>query len=145
MAITAKPYGPFLVGLLTDSSFDMETQPLYVSLVKNTYTPNYATDATASAYDGHEVDDEGTPDGYVAGGKQLQNVQVTYDVPSATAVVTADDIQWDVLTATFRYAVIYDGTGDKLVGAIDFGEDQAYTAEPLLISFPDGIVKLAAQ
>lgn len=143
MAVTATSYGVFYIDLLNGVHiFPTDTDK--VALLAGSYTPDFAAHIAFSDVAAFEV----TGTGYTRGGIALTGKEITYDPISKTCIVTADLVSWVTLTATCRYALVYQSTGinatSKLIGLIDFGGDRSYTAEPLQLSFPGGVVSIAA-
>lgn len=121
---TVKWYGTAINKMAT-KSINWTSDTIKVALVTSSYTPDQDTDATWSNVSANEV--SGT--GYTAGGKTLASKTLTYDASTNTWVFDAADAVWTGLTATFRYAVIYDTTAtNALICYIDFGSNQVSTA-----------------
>jgi hypothetical protein len=108
---------------------------LTVSLHTSSYTPNFDT---------HEFFDDttnelGTAGGYTAGGLALSNISAALDTGGDFAYVDADPAEWNPLTATFRYAVLFDDTGNpatsRLIMLIDFGASQSPSGIPFAIDW----------
>lgn len=100
---------------------------LQATLHLNTYTPNQDT---------HDFFDDATNElptagGYTAGGVTLAGKTATYDGPTNTVRLKANDITWtgfDPATGA-RYAVFWKNTAgaastDPLIGYMNFGADQ---------------------
>lgn len=143
MAITAQPYGQFLADV-TKGVHNLGTDPDYISLLTSSYTPNYATHAAFSDVSGFEV----SGSGYTAGGAQVTLTPATYTAGSTNnASVAAADVSWASVTVTFRYAALYrqgsPASAGRLIGLFDFGTDKVYTASPLKLSFPNGIMTVS--
>lgn len=139
MAISANPYFAFLVGLASgEQNFTALTYKL--SLLTSAYVPNMETHSVWADCSSYELSTSGT--GYAA--VTLTSVTVDEDPAGGTAaVMVGDPVQWNALTATTRYAVIYCSDNNNLVGLIDFGADRVYNGEPLVLSFPDGFVVIS--
>lgn len=142
MAVTAAPYGAFLLSL-TKGLFDLDTDVLKVALTTSTYVPNMDTH---EFFD--DVTDEITGTGYTAGGATLAGVTLTYDSTNNRAVLAADDVVWTGATFTAHYAVVYQSTGvagtSRLIGYIDFGADKTYASEDFTLGFPQDVVRITA-
>lgn len=139
MAVTAQPYATFFVGLLYgEHSFNIDT--VAVALMTSSYTPDYTADDSYGTVAANEV----TGAGYTAGGVNLTSLTVNPGPTSGSIKLDADPVSWTSISVTTRYALVYKLTGDqftsKVIGAIDFGADRTYSAEPFQISFPDGLL-----
>lgn len=142
MAITTKAYVSFLSGLLVNQQ-NLLTDTQKIALVTAAYTPDYATDSSFDIdVDAYEVADQGNLTGYATGGKELD--QSSAPAVNGVVFINAQPVQWDALTGTFRYAVIYQVTNSLLIGCIDFGENKTYNEEPFQLSFPDGLLSISA-
>lgn len=108
---------------------DLVDDDIRVSLHTNVTAPdqdnhNFWNDLSAT-----EIAGSGT---YAANGTALANKTFTYTSGTNTWKFDADDVTWTSVTATFRYAVLYDRTPASdatrnLIGYIDFGSDQTVT------------------
>lgn len=133
MAITSTPYPSFLNNLIPTDGYG-------IVLVTSSYTPTPGIDVDYNAIKSFEVANDSTTGGYNTGGKSLTNVAVA--VTSGATRLTADAVEWSVLTATLRYAVIIRTTTGiaRLVGFIDLGTDRSFSGEPFQLSFTSGIL-----
>lgn len=142
MAVTAQPYGQFLADV-TKGVHNLGVDTNAVCLLTSAYTPNYATHARYSDVNGSEV----TGAGYTTGGATATLTPAGYVGATGLATVACADVSWASVTVTFRYAAFYRVGGSAyaglLVGLFDFGADKVYTASPLKLSFPAGILTLA--
>jgi hypothetical protein len=139
MAAVTKWYGKALIQVL-NKEVDWNTDSIKVALCTSTYTP----DQDAHDYF-DDVTNEVEGEGYTAGGKALTNCTVAYDAPSKAVQLKADNLTWDPVTLTARYAVIYDATPATaatrpLVAYVDFGEDKSPSGGALTIAWADGVV-----
>jgi hypothetical protein len=143
MAVTAKPYGSFLLQI-GQAKHDFLTDTHNVALFTSAYTPQYPTDATYTDISANEVADGGGGTNYAVGGAALSNTAWSYD--SITGVVTfnADPLTWATLSGTFRYAVVYksSGTDKLLIGCFDFGENLTYNSEQFQMTFTNGVMTI---
>lgn len=143
MAVTAQPYGQFLADV-TKGVHSLGTDTDYIALLSSSYTPNISTHTSFA-----DLTNEVTGTGYTAGGAAASLTPATYTGGSTnSATVAAADVSWASVTVTFRYAVLYKRVGstasaNPLVGLFDFGTDRVYTASPLKLTFPTGIMTLA--
>lgn len=137
MAITAKPYLAYFVQL-NIGTHSVLSDTFKFALLSNAYTPNLLNDVLFSQISGNEVSGAG----YTAGGEALTGVNL--DMFGDQGIkITAAALTWAGLSATFRYAVLYNSSkGNNLVGYIDFGEDQVYTAADFTMSFSGGLITL---
>lgn len=136
MAITASPYGQFLTDLFSGvHAFNTDTYK--IALLTNAYSKNLEFDTLWSDVSAKEITSGGST-GYTAGGLALTGVVPYYN--GTVLTVYADDADWAGLTATFRYAVVYQATNTKLVGLFDFGTDRTNTSELLSLTFNDGLI-----
>lgn len=98
-----------------------------------------ATSTLYSALD-NEVSDSGT--GYTTGGVTLTDLAWT---GTTIKTITGTIPSWDPLTATFRYAVIYDTSTSKIIGYYDFGTDQQVVSGTLTLTFhSNGFIKVTS-
>lgn len=135
----AKPYDAFMVALF-QGVHDF-SQPYGVALLTSAYTPDYGNHQSAADLAG-ELSTVGT--GY-SGAVTLENVVLPGAV-NQMVTMTADNLIWASLTATFRYAAVY-RQGDSpanspLVGLIDFETDQSLSGEQFELAFPYGVISL---
>ncbi len=142
MAITALPYGTFLLDLGA-GVHNFASDDDRAALLTASYTPDYEGHTNYGQVKANEI----TGGDYTAGGLELQNVALQYNSAGAGSMtLAADPITWDSIAATIRYALIYrKGSSDansKLIGLIDFGQDRVYDSEPFQLSFPAGVVQL---
>jgi hypothetical protein len=100
MPSTTTIYNPLRKYLL-NGTIDLDTDPIYVALVANTYTVDAAHAAWADVST-HEV---AAGDGYTAGGQLLLNPVSNF--AAAVGSWITDNPVWPALTKTFRYAVLY--------------------------------------
>jgi hypothetical protein len=119
---------------------------LNVVLVTSSYSPNIDTH-TQYSHITNQV--EGT--GYTAGGKTLENQDVTVDTADDKAVFDADNVTWADSTITAKGAVIYkyiDDSGDPddtspLIAYLDFTTDKSSVEGNFTLNFDeDGIIIL---
>lgn len=140
MTVTATPYGAFLTGLMT-GAFDLDSDTYKISLHTASYTP---LQDTHDFYDDVTAETSGT--GYTAGGKTLSGLVITYDTTNNWSTLAADSVTWTVLSASFRYAVVYKSTGtsstSRLVGYLDYATTQTVTASDFVINFTAGLLRL---
>lgn len=110
---------------------NVPTDTIKIALVGPGYTPNKNTQGTWSSVSTHEI----SSTGYTAGGQALANKALSY--ASAKMKFDADDVTWTGLTASARYAVVYDdtATGKPLIGYVDFGETLSLSNEDFTIQF----------
>lgn len=141
MAITAKPYGNFLLTLGT-ATHDLINNSHKFALLTSDYTPDLTADVSYDDIAGDEVADSGGADGgYATGGAALVNK--TYTVTGVVGTLNADPIGWAALTATLRYAVLYKvDTGNPLIGLVDLGTDRTYNGEPFQLTFTNGVLSI---
>lgn len=122
--------------LLLDGGFDLDSDTIKVALVSSSYTPDRTVHDYWDDVSGSEV--SGT--GYSAGGTALSGKTISQDNVNDRGTWSADDPSWASVTVTFRYAVLYKSTGtagtSALIGYVDFGADQVYSAGTVTIDFP---------
>lgn len=135
MAITAKPYLAYLMSL-SSGTHNMQTDTLHFALLSSAYAPQILSDSTFAQISGNEV----TGAGYTAGGDPVTGVSL--DVTPALGIkVVATALTWTGLSATFRYAVLYNTSkSGSLIGLVDFGENQVYTAADFTMTFSTGLL-----
>lgn len=114
---------------LAEKKIDLENDVIKVALMSSSYTPNKDTNTFDNTY---EI--SGT--GYIAGGATLTGSTVTQDDSGDQAVWDADDTTWSELTATARYAILYDTTVSNIILVVfDFGEDKTSSAGPFTVRY----------
>jgi hypothetical protein len=119
-----------------DSAIDVLADTIKVSLITNSATPNFDTDA------GYTASNEVSGTGYTAGGNAVTTDTIT--VSSGTLIYDGDDVSWT--TATFsaaRAARGYDDTittptADPLLWLTNFGADFAVSAGTFTIQWAAG-------
>lgn len=119
-----------------DSAIDVLADTIKTSLITNSATPNFDTDA------GYSATNEVSGTGYTAGGAAVANDTIT--VSSGTLIYDGDDVSWT--TATFssaRAARGYDDTittptADPLLWLTNFGADFAVSAGTFTIQWAAG-------
>jgi len=108
---------------LLDGTIDIDTDTIKCALVTSGYTFN-VSDYQWSEISANEVEAVASPNnGYITGGQKLENVTLTEVASPESVVVDCEDISWSVLTATFKYAVLYaevdrNGITNPLIGCI---------------------------
>lgn len=90
--------------LLADGSLDLDTDVLKAVLVTSAYT----FDGNHTSYYNVVSQEVAAGAGYTVGGLDFTGQVVTQS--GANSIFSADNLVWPLLTATFRYAVIYDDT-----------------------------------
>lgn len=141
MAVSAVPYGAFLLGLGT-GVFDLDSDTIRVLLTTSSYTPNVDTHDFVD-----DVTNEITGTGYTAGGMALTTVTWTYDSAENWAILSADPVIWTGASFTARRAVVYQDTGtdstSALIGYVDFGADRSPNlSSEFIVNFTQGVVRL---
>ncbi len=141
MAVSAYWYGnAFLKAFNKEIDFDSDT--IKCMLCSNSYVP----DQDGHAYKDVSVTSEVTGTNYTAGGATLAGKVISYDGPTNTLKIDADDVVFAASTITARYAVIYDdtpATNKPLLCYVDFGQDMSSTNADFTIQFsPSGIATL---
>lgn len=142
MAATATLYGQAALAL-AKKQINLATDVLKLMLVKSTYTPNIDTHATTTDLGSNEV----TGTAYTSGGATIANLSLTYDATNNKVVLDGDDVEWAESTITgARYGVINDTTASKLLGYIDFGQDESSSSGVFRVKWSaDGIINLPLQ
>jgi hypothetical protein len=135
---TSHLYGQFAAALAT-KTVNLSTDSLKVMLVSSVYTPNQAADHFASTPGANEI----TGTGYTAGGMALSSVSIA-DAMNTWTLHAADTL-WPGLSASARYAVVYDSqpgsyATDPLIGYVDSGTTQTWNGETARIQWSSGIV-----
>lgn len=141
MAITASPYGKFLLALGT-GAFNLPTDTLKVMLLGTSYAPDLDTDEFLPDVSPHEI----TGTNYTAGGQALTGVTWTYDAVNNRAVLAAANLTWPAATLATRYGAVYKSTGvpttSRLVGLFDFGSTQSVTADEFVLNATGNVFRL---
>jgi hypothetical protein len=148
MAVTAKPYGPFLFAL-GKGQINFTATTVRFLLAKPGYTPNFLTEASLEDMEANgfvEVNDEGFSGGYMMGGWTFQNVTWTYDTATGIARLAAGLVDLAATTATFRHGIVMVDSYDGPVGCLDFGSNQVHEEGDggFTYAFPDGILNIIA-
>lgn len=111
---------------IQDGTLDLDTNTIKLMLVTSDYTFDAAhgvlADVKASP-DPEVVAIASPSNGYTTGGETLANPAVTYS--GAVSKFDADDVTWLLLTATFRYGILYasgtlNGVVNPLIACILF-------------------------
>ncbi len=111
---------------IQDGTLDLDTNTIKLMLVTSAYTfdANHNVLADVKASPDPEVVAVASPsNGYTTGGETLANAAVTYS--GAVSKFDADDVTWTLLTATFRYGILYasgtlNGVVNPLIACILF-------------------------
>jgi hypothetical protein len=135
MAITTKVYGHAPMHF-ANKDIDWDTDAIYVALLKNTYTPDYANHESWNDVKAQEV--SGT--GYTANGLALASLARNYDGGNLRTKLAAANASWNPSTITARYAVVYTRTPSTdatrwLIQLFDFGADQSSSGTPFTLQF----------
>ncbi|MFF8482897.1 hypothetical protein [Streptomyces antibioticus] len=130
--MTINWYGP-AIGKALGKQIDLVNDTIKVALVTASYTPNRDTHDEWADVSTYEM--SGT--GYTAGGKALTSKTWTYSNSNDAWTFDAADSTWTSITASFRYAVIYDDTvsGKPLLGILDFGSTQTASNQDMTIKW----------
>lgn len=138
-------YNSFLLKAYDSSTkINLAGDTIKVSLHTSSYVPDRDTH---DFFD--DVTNEVTGTAYTAGGVALATKTWTQDNAGDKAVFDADDASWPASTiSAIRRAVIRKDTGtastSPVIGAYDFGADQATSGSEFRIIFPAaGILSLA--
>mgnify|MGYP000844254339 FL=1 len=108
---------------ILDGTVDFDTDTIKCALVTSGYTFD-ATDEIWGDVSANEVDAVASPgNGYTTGGEELTGVTLTEITSPPSVVLDCDDIIWESLTATFKYAVLYaevtrNGVVNPLIGCV---------------------------
>lgn len=112
-------------GATAAQRIDWVTDTIKITLHTVTYVPAQDTDD----FFNDATNELATAGGYTAGGATLAGKTLTYDGPTNTVRLKANDVTWTAATFTARRAVIRKDTGTNttspLMGWIDFGADQS--------------------
>jgi hypothetical protein len=129
-------YTSFKTDIMT-GLYDMSSDPIYVSLVTDSYTFS----AAHTSFTSHVQSSEATGSGYTAGGIALSGKSVTAD--STYGKFAANNVSWDPVTITASGAVVYETGSSRLIAFIDFGQNQSATNGRFQITWhANGIVRL---
>lgn len=145
MATTSTPYGQFLLAV-GQGQHNVLANPISVVLLTSGYTPNYTNDYLFAPVAQYEVPNDTAIGGYNTGGRPLANRTFTYDGQGGVAMLAADAITWDNLTATFLYAALLDAVDSanvKMLGLLNFGVERQYNGEQFTLSFNGGVMTLS--
>lgn len=148
MAVTAFWYGLAIRdqwGATAADRVDWVTDTIKCSLHTVTYAPNQDTDAYFTA----ATNELAATGNYVAGGNTLAGKTLTYDGPSNTMRLKANDVTFANLTSSagIRYAVVRKDTGtgatSHLMGYVNMGADQSPAGVNFVIQWDatDGVLR----
>ena len=139
MAVTVTFFNLFKLGQVDGSHFvNFDSATFALTLHTSALGADLDID-TMEFYDDlvHEL---GTVGNYTLGGQDLTGTSVNLDTANDFVYFDAADVTWAVLTATFRYAVLRQNTGnpttDVLIFVIDFGEDKVLAAADFVVQWP---------
>lgn len=120
-----------------DSAIDVLADVIKTSLITNSATPNFDTDA------GYSATNEVSGTGYTAGGAAVAND--TISVSSGTLIYDGDDVAWGpgATIASVRGGELYDDTittpvADPLIMGVTFGADFSVTSGTLTVQWAAG-------
>ena len=128
MSVTATPYRPYLLKLLTAGAVDLSDGGTVLKVTL--HTASYAPDRDIDEFYSTVTDELTTAGGYTTGGVTLTGVVVDVDDTGHFAYLDADDAVWPTATFTARYAVLRDATTavdatSPVIGYVDFGANQS--------------------
>ncbi len=127
------------IKLSTMNSFDFVTDPLYLMLLNESYTPDIDTHSVIGDVSGDEI----TGTGYVAGGKEIANLVATQDNTNDWALLSGDPVIWTTSTLTARYGAVYQNIGSfLLVFYVDFDINRSVLAANLIVGFGQGVLRI---
>ncbi len=129
MAHQIKFYGRFWLSAL-NKEVNLTSDTIKAMLCSSAYTPDQDTHRYKS-----DVTGEIAGTGYVAGGKALTGVTVTYDPATNRITLDAADLSWDASTLAAKTVVLYDSTPGSdatrpLIGYAIFDTEISSTAAP---------------
>lgn len=103
-----------------------------VALLSSAYVPNYDTHTGYAS-----LTNEITGTGYTPGGMALTGKALMQDAPGNFFRFNASNTTWTAITATFRYAVVYDdtATGKPLLVCVNFLTNQVATNQDLTLQW----------
>lgn len=108
-----------------------------VALFEDSYSPDIKED---SVFDDISSE-ESSGSGYDSGGLTVSNISVSKDNDNDRGVVDGDDVAFEGISVSFRYAVMYKDTGDAttstLIGYADYGSSTTLDDDNLTVSFSD--------
>ncbi len=134
---SATVYDSFLAGFAR-AAFDWEGDQFSVVLVSGEYQwdMNHTTRSDLGEYE------LGTMPGYERGGKQLRNRSIEGVAPNGVRLA-AGTVGWQNFSGEFRYAVIFQNTGNRssdiLVACTDLGEQKLKGANIVISYDQDGV------
>ena len=130
------------IGAFARGELDWEQDLFKVMLVTDEYQPEQAQDATTSDLRAFEVPETGT---YVRGGAVLPGRFVTRGETGSTRL-DAGNVDFENMTAEFRYAIVYHAKTGRLVSYTDFRRSQVVDNARVLLEYgrDGGVVELIA-
>lgn len=133
-------YGKGAEALLA-GSIVWASDTIKVALLEATYTPAQNADEFWSEVSSHEASGVG----YTAGGQTIVNAGINYDSVGLRVQFVGDDVEWDPVTVTARFAVIYKDTGvagtSALIAYLDAGSNVVVEEALLKVAWSaDGVL-----
>lgn len=119
---------------------DIIGDTIMAALMTDSYVPNQDDHET---WAGISALEHGNGDGYLTGGKELEDKLISYDTDTHILKFDAADLVWEDITFDdVGFAVIYDSTEGYLIGYVDFDETVEVTAADFTLSWNiNGIFK----
>ena len=129
-----RAYLPFLLAQAKGVStrVDFSSATIKVQL----HTASYALDLDTHDFKDDLTNELPTAGGYTVGGQTLTGVDVQAVASFDYVALIADDVEWNPLAATFRYAIVLADTGvastSRLIAAVIYEVDQSPTISQLI-------------
>lgn len=123
---------------LAMQTLNVHTSPLRVILLSSEYNPN-PSHKKYNELVGYEVNGNG----YVAGGKLLESVEMNSDEVDSIIKITADPVTWENSSLNVRYAAIYEESTGTLIACFDFEEIKTSLNGNFTVEWPvEGFVQI---
>lgn len=140
MSTTAQVYLAYPSLLANGTAYNFTTASTYSFLLAtSSYVPAPATHSVLSDVSTYEV----ATASYAR--KPVTVTGIANDTSNGLRTkVSASTITWSALTATFRYAVLFNSTTSGLIYYVDFGSDQVQSSATFTLTFSTGLLALMA-
>lgn len=142
MAITKHLFAIYIQGM-TIGFYNLDGTTIRAGLFTSAWPGDWNNNFYYTQLTDYECADEGFSGGYVTNGRALQNVAISDD-PAEPWTLSSNHVTWEVLTATFRYLLFWDGDSGLLIGGLDYGTDQVYQAQEFILEMPNGVLTVSA-
>lgn len=137
--MTQETFNQFYVEL-ANGNIDFSNDTFKIALFTESYTPDVNTQENFSDISANES----TGSGYTQGGLVVGNILVTKDNANYRANITGDNVLFDNVTLSYRYAVLYKDSGtpttSPLIKVYDRGNEVTLSGDSANIIFDGGVI-----